>query len=150
MPGKEGGPSTPQGQGRSLWWGKRQLKVAEGAWVSPGSPASSPGPGSVGILTARGKPMIPILFHTLSSEPPPPLSTPQPPTPSRGLSQPIRILHLKAGGKIIPTPCSLWLMSPSSGLPPPKHFASKGPSKAMVFPVVMYGCDSWTMKKAEG
>ena len=22
--------------------------------------------------------------------------------------------------------------------------------KAMVFPVVMYGCDSWTMKKAEG
>ena len=22
--------------------------------------------------------------------------------------------------------------------------------KAMVFPVVMYGCDSWTIKKAEG
>ena len=22
--------------------------------------------------------------------------------------------------------------------------------KAMVFPVVMYGCESWTMKKAEG
>ena len=22
--------------------------------------------------------------------------------------------------------------------------------KAMVFPVVMYGCDSWTVKKAEG
>ena len=29
-------------------------------------------------------------------------------------------------------------------------FADKGPySKAMVFPVVMYGCDSWTIKKAE-
>ena len=23
------------------------------------------------------------------------------------------------------------------------------PTKAMVFPVVMYGCESWTMKKAE-
>ena len=23
------------------------------------------------------------------------------------------------------------------------------PVKAMVFPVVMYGCESWTMKKAE-
>ena len=23
------------------------------------------------------------------------------------------------------------------------------PVKAMVFPVVMYGCDSWTIKKAE-
>ena len=29
------------------------------------------------------------------------------------------------------------------------HFASKGPSKAMVFPVVMYVCESWTIKKAE-
>ena len=30
------------------------------------------------------------------------------------------------------------------------HFANKGPSiKAMVFPVVMYGCESWTIKKAE-
>ena len=24
------------------------------------------------------------------------------------------------------------------------------PVKAMVFPVVMYGCESWTVKKAEG
>ena len=24
-----------------------------------------------------------------------------------------------------------------------------GPVKAMVFPVVMYGCESWTIKKAE-
>ena len=30
------------------------------------------------------------------------------------------------------------------------YFANKGPSsKAMVFPVVMYGCKSWTIKKAE-
>ena len=30
------------------------------------------------------------------------------------------------------------------------HFANKGPySKAMVFPVVIYRCESWTIKKAE-
>ena len=30
------------------------------------------------------------------------------------------------------------------------YFANKGPSvKAMVFPVVTYGCESWTVKKAE-
>ena len=34
------------------------------------------------------------------------------------------------------------------------YFAYKGPSvillvKAMVFPVVMYGCESWTIKKTE-
>ena len=30
------------------------------------------------------------------------------------------------------------------------HFANKGPySQTMVFPVVMYGCESWTIKKAE-
>ena len=31
------------------------------------------------------------------------------------------------------------------------HIANKGPYivKAMVFPVVMYGCESWTIKKAE-
>ena len=30
------------------------------------------------------------------------------------------------------------------------YSANKGPSvKAMVFPVVMYGCESWTIKKAE-
>ena len=30
------------------------------------------------------------------------------------------------------------------------YFADKGPSgKAMDFPVVMYGCDSWTINKAE-
>ena len=29
------------------------------------------------------------------------------------------------------------------------YFANKGPVKAMVFPIVMYGCESWTIKKAE-
>ena len=30
------------------------------------------------------------------------------------------------------------------------HFADKGNIvKAMVFPIVMYGCESWTIKKAE-
>ena len=29
------------------------------------------------------------------------------------------------------------------------HFTDKGPHKAMVFPVVMNGCESWTTKKAE-
>ena len=33
------------------------------------------------------------------------------------------------------------------------YFANKGPTtkliKAMVFPVVRYGCESWTIKKAE-
>ena len=30
------------------------------------------------------------------------------------------------------------------------YFAKKGPSsQAMVFPVVMYGCESWTVKKSE-
>ena len=29
------------------------------------------------------------------------------------------------------------------------YFANKGLVKAMIFPVVMYGCESWTIKKAE-
>ena len=29
------------------------------------------------------------------------------------------------------------------------HFVNKGLVKAMVFPVVMYGCENWTIKKAE-
>ena len=29
------------------------------------------------------------------------------------------------------------------------YFADQGLVKAMVFPVVMYGCESWTIKKAE-
>ena len=40
---------------------------------------------------------------------------------------------------------------PRQGIKKKKHFfANKGPSsKAMVFPVVMYGCESWTIKKLE-
>ena len=30
------------------------------------------------------------------------------------------------------------------------YFANKGPVKAMVFPVVIHGCERWTIKKAEG
>ena len=29
------------------------------------------------------------------------------------------------------------------------YFANKGPSSLVFFPVVMYGCESWTIKKAE-
>ena len=29
------------------------------------------------------------------------------------------------------------------------YFANKGRVKAKVFPVIMYGCESWTIKKAE-
>ena len=29
------------------------------------------------------------------------------------------------------------------------YFVNKGLVKAMIFPVVMYGCESWTIKKAE-
>ena len=30
------------------------------------------------------------------------------------------------------------------------YFANKGPSsQSMVFPVIIYGCESWTIKKAE-
>ena len=29
------------------------------------------------------------------------------------------------------------------------YFAKVHPVKAMVFPIVIYGCESWTIKKAE-
>ena len=29
------------------------------------------------------------------------------------------------------------------------YFADKSPSSPIVFPVVVYGCESWTIKKAE-
>ena len=31
----------------------------------------------------------------------------------------------------------------------PSSQGSSGPSSAMIFPAVMYGCESWTIKKAE-
>ena len=49
---------------------------------------------------------------------------------------------------------SLW---ETWGSPPPRGPPENGQAvitshlaKAMVFPVVMYGCESWTIKKAEG
>ena len=126
VPGKEGGPPTPQGRGRPLWWGKRQLKVAECAcYPRDLMPVSPDLPGSVGILTARGKPMIPILFHTLSSEPPPPLSTPHPEaslTPS-GFSN-SRLVE-ESSQHLVLFAC---FPHAQAGLPPPNHFASKDAS----------------------
>ena len=29
------------------------------------------------------------------------------------------------------------------------YFADKGLVKPMVFPIIMYGCENWTIKKAE-
>ena len=29
------------------------------------------------------------------------------------------------------------------------YFADKSPSNQMILPTVMYGCESWTLKKAE-
>ena len=88
-------------------------------------PVSPDLPGSVGILTARGKPMIPVLFHTLSSEPPPPLSTPHPEaslTPS-GFSN-SRLVE-ESSQHLVPFACS---PHAQAGLPPPNHFASKDAS----------------------
>ena len=33
--------------------------------------------------------------------------------------------------------------------PQKHHFADKGLVKPMVFPIIMYGCENWTIKKAE-
>ena len=51
--------------------------------------------------------------------------------------------HLLLGRKPMTNPDSL-LKSRHITLPTKVH-----PVKAMVFPVVMYGCESWTVKKAE-
>jgi len=52
-----------------------------------------------------------------------------------------RCLHL---GKKVMTNVDSILKSRDITLPTKVHLF-----KAMVFPVVMYGCDSWTIKKAE-
>jgi len=50
--------------------------------------------------------------------------------------------HLFLGRKVITNQDSI--------LKQRQYFANKGRLvKAMVFPVVMYGCESWTIKKAE-
>ena len=50
---------------------------------------------------------------------------------------------LLLGRKVMTNPDSI-SRSRDITLPPKVHLV-----KAMVFPVVMYGCESWTMKKAE-
>ena len=52
--------------------------------------------------------------------------------------------HLFFGRKVVTNLDSI-LKSRDITLPTKVHLI-----KAMVFPVVMYGCDSWTVKKAEG
>ena len=51
--------------------------------------------------------------------------------------------HLLLGRKVMPNLDSI-LKSRDITLPTKVHLG-----KAMVFPVVMYGCESWTVKKAE-
>ena len=51
--------------------------------------------------------------------------------------------HLLLGGKVITNLDSIF-KSRDITLPTKVHLV-----KAMVFPVVMYGCESWTVKKAE-
>ena len=51
--------------------------------------------------------------------------------------------HLLLGGKVMTNVDSI-LKSRDITLPKKVHLV-----KAMVFPVVMYGCESWTIKKAE-
>ena len=51
--------------------------------------------------------------------------------------------HLLLGRKVM-TNLDSTFKSRDSPLPTKVHLV-----KAMVFPVVMYGCDSWTVKKAE-
>ena len=51
--------------------------------------------------------------------------------------------HLLLGRKVMTNLNSI-LKSRDVTLPPKVHLV-----KAMVFPVVMYGCESWTIKKAE-
>ena len=51
--------------------------------------------------------------------------------------------HLLLGGKVMTNLDSIF-KSRDITLPPKVRLV-----KAMVFPVVMYGCESWTVKKAE-
>ena len=51
--------------------------------------------------------------------------------------------HLLLGRKVMTNPDSIF-KSRDITLPTKVHLV-----KAMVFPVVMYGCESWTIKKAE-
>ena len=48
-------------------------------------------------------------------------------------------------GRKVMTNLDSFLISRDITLPTKVHLV-----KAMIFPVVMYGCESWTIKKAEG
>ena len=64
-----------------------------------------------------------------------------------------RLRHLLTVSLIFDVPFSPWKKSFNQRRQHIKkqrrYFANKGLVKAMVFPVVMYGCESWTIKKAE-
>ena len=55
----------------------------------------------------------------------------------------MRLRHLLLGRKAVTNPDSVFKYRDIT-LPTKVHLV-----KAMVFPVVMYGCESWTIKKAE-
>ena len=55
----------------------------------------------------------------------------------------MKLRHLLLGGKVMTNLDSIF-KSRDITLPTKVHRV-----KAMVFPVVMYGCESWTVKKAE-
>ena len=55
----------------------------------------------------------------------------------------MKLRHLLLGRKVMTNLDSIF-KSRDISLPTKVHLV-----KAVVFPVVMYGCDSWTMKKAE-
>ena len=59
------------------------------------------------------------------------------------LTPAMKLRHLLLGRKVMTNLDSI-LKSKDITLPTKVHLV-----KAMVFPVVMYGCESWTVKKAE-
>ena len=60
-----------------------------------------------------------------------------------GTTEHLTLTYLILGRKVMTNLDSI-LKSRDSTLPTKVHLV-----KAMVFPVVMYGCESWTVKKAE-
>ena len=64
-----------------------------------------------------------------------------------------RLRHLLTVSLIFDVPFSPWKKSFNQRRQHIKkqrrYFANKGLVKAMVFPLVVYGCESWTIKKAE-
>ena len=60
------------------------------------------------------------------------------------LTAAMKLKRLLLGRKVMINPDSILKKSRDITLPTKIHLV-----KAMVFPVVMYGCESWTVKKAE-